>query len=116
MWCQGVNSSRVAVVDSLQLVSTNATVDSSGNIIGTSLVANGSNGISVYNGSTKTASIMQTGGLTCSNISTTGTGISVGAGSGVNAATTQAGLLIATLLSMAHTNAALSFNATSGLS
>ena len=46
--CQGINSSRVAVVDSLQLFSTRAAIDSSGNIIGTSLVTNGSNGIFVY--------------------------------------------------------------------
>ena len=80
--CQGISSSRVAVVDSLQLISTNATIDSSGNIIGTSLVANGSNGISVYNGSAKTAAITQAGVLTRTNLSTTGIGISVGTGTG----------------------------------
>ena len=52
--CQGISSTKVALVDSLHLFSTNASIDSSGDIIGSSLATNGSSGISVYNGSTKT--------------------------------------------------------------
>ena len=92
--CQGISSTKVALVDSLHLFTTNASIERSGDITGASITINGTNGISVYNGATQTASITQGGALTCSNISCIGSGgLAVGTGTGVNASITQAGAI-----------------------
>ena len=53
LWCQGINSSMPVYAASLSVAHDNSSIDSSGNTRGASITANGANGISVYNGTTK---------------------------------------------------------------